>query len=290
MKHLQKVSNGPRNSLSAIEAERLFAQVDNSGHADQASAERQRKRRLRTGHGVAVDPLAEEDPSGSNVGRIIEHAALILAVAVAGAFLAVQLYVSNARSTNTANLSGNVSVRTVADALSGGVEWGGGFTQFPQDFSVQEADEHTGRIEVTVVDTTSQNALMCFSSAQIQATAFSTNSLLNPRINTVIYHVNVYQDAAGNIQRTSSFGFLRPTGNVVPFMTFVWTKSTTTQGQVRFHCAISGVDDDLQEVLRNQILGQKSAQEEDISLEEGAATDGAAEKAQESDIDIEAEE
>jgi len=268
-------SQGPRNSLTAEEAERLFAQVDNSGHANEASAESQRKRRLRTGHGVAVDPLAEEDPSGSNIGRIIEHAALILAVVVAGAFFAVQLYVSNTRSNNTANLSSNVSVRTVADALSGGVEWGGGFTQFPQDFSVQEADEHTGRIEVSVVDTTSQNALLCFSNAQIQATAFSTNSLLNPNINTVIYHVNVHQDDDGNIQRTSYFGFLRPTGNVVPFMTFVWTKSTNSQGQIRFHCAISGVDDELQEVLRNQILGQDNAPEDEDPYAREDAANGA---------------
>ena len=282
MKHLEKISQGPRNSLTAEEAERLFAQVDNSGHANEESAERQRNRRLRTGHGVAVDPLAEEDPSGSNVGRIIEHAALILAVVVAGAFLAVQLYVSNARSNNTANLSGNVSVRTVADALGGGVEWGGRFTQFPQDFSVQEADERTGRIEVTVVDTTSQNALLCFSNAQIQATAFSTNSLLNPSIHTVIYHVNVHQDEAGNIQRTSYFGFLRPTGNVVPFMTFVWTKSTTAQGQIRFHCAISGVDDELQDVLRNQILGQNNLPQEP----EAADAVGTADAADAEDVDV----
>ena len=141
-----------------------------------------------------------------------------------------------------------------AHALDGGLEWGGGFTQFPQDFSVQEADENTGRIEVSVVDTTSSNALLCFSNSQIQATAFSINSLLNPRIDTVIYHVNVHMSEDGQIQKSSLFGFMRPTGELSPFITFIWTKNTSRDGQVHFNCMISGVDADLQETLRKQIM------------------------------------
>ena len=248
------INQGPKNSLSPQEAEELFAKVDNSGHANEGSAERQRERRKEVGHGVDVDPLSPDDPSGSNVGSIIQKAAIALVVAFIGAIIFIQVYVSHARATNTANLSSNVSVRSVADALDGGVEWAGGFTQFPSDFSVQEADETTGRIEVSVIDTTSPNALTCFSSAQIQATAFSVNSLLNPEIDTVIYHVNVRMNEDGEIQRSSLFGFFTPTGDIKPFITFVWTKVTTSDRQVRLTCTISGVDAELQDMLRDQIL------------------------------------
>lgn len=248
------MSQGPKHSLSPEEAEQLFAKVDNSGHTNEGSAERQRKRRKEVGHGVDVDPLTPDDPSGSNVGSIIQKAAIALVIAFIGAIIFMQVYVSHARATNTAYLSNNVSVRSVADALDGGVEWAGGFTQFPPDFSVQEADETTGRIEVSVVDTTSPNALTCFSSAQIQATAFSVNSLLNPDIDTVIYHVNVHMNEEGDIQRSSFFGFFSPTGDIKPFITFVWTKVTTSDRQVRLTCTISGVDAELQDTLRDQIL------------------------------------
>ena len=65
---------------------------------------------------------------------------------------------------------------------------------------MQEADENTGRIEVTVVDSTSSSALECFSSSQVQATAFSVNALLNPNIDTVVYHVSVHADEDGAMQ------------------------------------------------------------------------------------------
>lgn len=258
----------PRHSLTAEEAEELFAKVDNSGHTNAKKAENQRKRRLEYGHGVEVDPLSPDDPSGSNVGTIITRAAVLLVAAVAASIVFIMWYSGKAISENTANLSTNVSVRTVADALSGGVEWGNGFTQFPQDFVVQEADQNTGRIEVTVTDTTSPNALVCFSNGQIQATAFSVSSLLNPQIDTVIYHVNVHMDEQGNIQRSSIFGFLRPTGDLSPFTTFIWTKSTTLDGQIRFNCTVTGVDAELQETLRKQILKEAPDTEMEIDKAE----------------------
>ncbi len=253
----------PRTSISAAEAEELFAKVDNSGHANEGSAQEQRERRELMGHGVEVDPLSSDDPSGSNVGTIIQRTAIVLVVLFVGAIAFIQFYVSHVRSANTANLSSNVTVRTVADALDGGVEWGGGFTQFPSSFSVQEADENTGRIEVSVVDTTSRNDLVCFSSSQIQATAFSVNSLLNPDIDTVIYHVNVHMSEEGQKQRTSLFGFFKPTGDIKPFVTFIWTKTTTSNGEVRFNCTVTGLDASLQNLLRDQILAQAPEVESD---------------------------
>lgn len=243
-------------SLSAQEAEELFSKVDNSGHTDEESAERQRKRRKEKGHGVDVDPLSTDDPSGSNVGSKIRRTAVVVLLLFVGIVVLTQVYVSAMRAEYTANLSNNVSVLTVAQALDGGVEWGNGFTQFSQEFSVQEADENTGRIEVTVIDTTSADALSCFSASQIQAAALSVNSLLNPNINTVIFHVNVYRGEDGEVRRSSFFSFFKPTGDLKPFITFIWTKNTTPGGQVTLNCTISGVDDELQELLRDQITSR----------------------------------
>ncbi len=250
------IDNPPRTSISAEEAEALFSKVDNSGHTNAKRAEKQRKRRKEFGHGVEVDPLSADDPSGSNVGKIIARAAAVLVVAIVASIVFIVVYSSNAMSNNTANLSTNVSVRTVADALSGGIEWGNGFTQFPQDFSVQEADENSGRIEVSVIDSTAPNALVAFTDGQIQATAFSVNSLLNPDIDTVIYHVNVHMNDEGEFKQAEFFGFLRPVGDLKPFMTFIWTKNTTPDGQVRLNCTVTGVDANMQEILRKQILKQ----------------------------------
>jgi len=257
MEGRKETTHAPLHSLTAEQAEELFSKVDNSGHSNAKKAESQRKKRKESGHGVDVDPLSTDDPSGSNVGTIISHAGIVIVVLIVGAILLTQMLSSRALSENTANLSSNVTVRTVAAALSNGVEWGNGFTQFPAEFSVKEADQNTGRIEVSVVDITSPNALVCFSNGQIQATALSVSSLMNPHIDTVIYHVNVHRDQDGNIQHQSLFGYLRPTGDLTPFMTFIWTKNTTDDGQVRFNCTITGVDDDLQKTLRNQILSQK---------------------------------
>ncbi|MDO4797542.1 MAG: hypothetical protein Q4A01_05930 [Coriobacteriales bacterium] len=256
MARKDKTDLSPRTSISATEAEELFAKVDNSGHANEDSAQKQRERRKLKGHGVEVDPLSSDDPSGSNVGTLIQKAAVVLVILFLGGIVFIQFYVSHVRSANTANLSNNVTVGTVADALKGGVEWGGGFTQFPPSFSVQEADENTGRIEVSVVDTTSRNDLVCFSSSQIQATAFSVNSLLNPDIDTVIYHVNVHMSEDGQMQRNSLFGYFKPTGDIKPFITFIWTKTTTSDGEVRFNCTITGLDANLQHLLRDQIMAQ----------------------------------
>ncbi len=111
----------------------------------------------------------------------------------------------DAASSNTANLSESVSVDTVSTALKGGLEWGNGFTQFPLDFSVDEADERTGTVEVTVLDTSSANELELLSNGQIQAAALATNALLNDKIDRVVYNVHAYIDEDSNIQHDSFF-------------------------------------------------------------------------------------
>ena len=68
----------PGKGLSAEEAEALFATVDNSGHVNVEQARMQQERREQYGHGVYVDPLSSDDPSGSNVGKILTRVAAVL--------------------------------------------------------------------------------------------------------------------------------------------------------------------------------------------------------------------
>lgn len=241
-----------KGALTADEAEKLFATVDETGHTDEERARRERRRRKEKGAAVDIDPLTGEDPSGSNVEKVIAKTAVAFVLVFLVGVVASQVFFGLVRRANTSNLSENVNVKTVASALSGGVEWGNGFTQFPEDYTVIEADENTGRIEVSVTDTNSENALQCFAGSQVQATAFAVNSLLNPNIDTVVYHVNVHLDDKGEIQRSALFGFLKPTGDVTSFMTFVWTKTQSSTG-VNFSCTITGLDDALQDELRDQI-------------------------------------
>lgn len=241
-----------KGALTADEAEELFSRVDHTGHTDEERARRQHAHRKEKGVSLDIDPLSEEDPSGSNVGKVITKTAVLFVAVFLVAVVVGQVAFGIIRRANTANLADEANLRTVASALNGGVEWGNGFTQFPEDFTVQEADENTGRIEVTVIDTSSENALECFAGSQVQATAFAVNALLNPNINTVVYHVNVHTDADGKIQQSSLFGFLKPTGDVTSFMTFVWTKTQSENG-VNFSCRITGLDDTVQSELRDQI-------------------------------------
>lgn len=249
------VNHVTKGRLTADEAEKLFSTVDDTGHTDVERARMQRKRRKEVGHGVDIDPLAGVDPSGSDVEQRISRTAIFLIVTVMAIVLAAQIGSGLLRRYNTATLAEEASVTTVVTAMGGGVEWGEGFTQFSPEFTVQEADENTHRIEVSVVDVSSDDELQCFAASQIQAAAFSTNALLNPNINTVIYHVSVHRDEEGNFQHQSFFGFLQPKGAVRPFMTFVWTKVGTDDG-VRFNCTITGVDDEIEERLRKSITSK----------------------------------
>lgn len=241
-----------KGALTAEQAERLFATVDETGHTNEETAARQRRHRKEFGHGVDVDPLAGADPSGSNVEKVITRTAVTFVLVFLVIIVALQVAAGLIRRASTANLAENVNITTVASALKGGVEWGNGFTQFPEKYSVQEADENTHRVEVTVTDTSSEDALEAFAGSQIQATAFSVNALLNPNIDTVVYRVNVHVGANGKFQTSSFFGFLQPTGEIKTLMTFIWTKSTTDTG-VRFNCTITGVDTAMQEELRKNV-------------------------------------
>lgn len=240
-------------TLDAQEAEKLFSTVDETGHVDAAVASNEKKRRAKKGVGLKIDPLSGKDPSGSNVGAVIAKTAVAFIVIILVSITGLQVGCGAFRRFTTANLSTNVTVESVASALRGGVEWGSGFTQFPDSFIVQEADENTGRIDVTVIDTTAENELDAMAGSYIQATAFSTNALLNPKINTVIYRVNVHEDAEGQIENAQFFGFLQPTGPIKQFMTFIFTKASTANGGFNIFCTITGLDQETTERLREKI-------------------------------------
>ena len=119
-------------------------------------------------------------------------------------------------------------------------------------YTVQEASEETGRVEVTVIDITSETAMSALSTGYIQATAFATNALLNTNISTVIYHIDIHEED-GKIQTTRFFGLLEPTGPQRNFLTFVFTKVASADGGINFFCSISGLDDKTAEALRAKV-------------------------------------
>ena len=252
-----EVTRTTRGALSGDEAEDLFSTVDETGHTNEERAKKQHSRRREKGTSVEVDPLAGEDPSGADTDRLITRSALIFVSVFLVAVVLAQVGWGYVRRVTTTTLAEDASMRSVVSALTMGVEWGGGFTQFPSEFTVQEADENTHRIEVTVTDSASSSELDAFSTAQVQASALSVNALLNPNIDTVIYHVKVRRDDAGRFQKARFFGFLRPTGAASPFMTFVWTKTTAESG-VRFDCAITGMDQQTQQSLHDTITSKST--------------------------------
>lgn len=253
-----EVTRTTRGALSGDEAEQLFAVVDETGHTNEERAEKQHTMRRERGESVEVDPLAGEDPSGADTDRVITRSAIIFVTVFLVAVVLLQVGWGYVRRVTTSTLAEDASMRSVVSALNMGVEWGGGFTQFPSEFTVQEADEHTHRIEVTVTDSASSSELDAFATAQVQASALSVNALLNPNIDTVVYHVKVRRDDAGRFQKSRFFGFLRPTGAATPFMTFVWTKATADDGGVRFDCSITGVDSTIQQQLHDAITSKST--------------------------------
>jgi hypothetical protein len=253
----RKANLRPENpkAPSPDQVEELFRTVDETGHSNPAEADAERKRRSEGRQGVEVDPLdPSSDPSGSRIEHVLNRTAAIFVSVLFGIVLLSQLSCSVGRHVTTTSLSEEVTVSSVSQALRIGVEWGNGYTQFPDEFVVKEADENTGRVEVTVNSTESSDVLTVFSNSQIQSAALSINALLNPNIDTVIYHVNVYVDSNGNIEQSRLFGLLQPTGQLQSFMTFVWTKQSTDSG-VSFSCTITDVDEDTAEELRDKLSG-----------------------------------
>lgn len=275
-----------RHNMTPDEAEELFSELDASGvlDPDRAAARGGRaKRRLfmrRTAGATAVaereaadrersraragkiDPLSEQDPSGSQVGKTISRTAVVVILGVFVFVLGMQIVYGVSRRLNTANLSDRTNSETVEHAMGSGVEWGNGFTQFPRDFTVDEASEKTGVVEVSVVDTDFRNELELLSNSQIQASALATNALLNEKINRVVYNVYALVDESGAFQHDSLFGFIPARGARRAMLTFVWTKSqSSVPANIDWELKIIGMDDDLAEAIQEQVNSVSSLTE-----------------------------
>ena len=242
------------NLLTPEEAEELFSELDASGvvATDRPASDRARFARRR--RPAKVDPLSGDDPSGSHVGETISRTAIACIVLVLVLVVGMQVAYGVVRRLNTANLSDRVDAETVSHAMESGVEWGDGFTQFPSEFIVDEADERTGVLEVSVTDVTSKNELELLSSSQIQASALSTNALLNEHIDRVVYNVFVLVDDAGGFAHDRFFGFVKARGTRRAMLTFVWTKDdSSVSNYIDWQLRIIGMDDKTTAKIQEQV-------------------------------------
>ncbi len=238
-----------RPKLTPDEVRQLFSEIDETGNVRLKGM-----RSRRAGSQPDIDPLSGDDPSGSKVGRTITRIAVSFVVVILVVIVGAQLWYGVSRRFNTANLSRDASYDAVERALEGGVEWGNGFTQFPEEYSIGTASEELGIIEVSVIDTTSENDLELLAGSQIQATALATNALLNDKITKVVYNVSVYMNEEGEFQNSTFFGFVKPSGALRHMFTFTWTKSYARgSGDVNWDCHITLADQDIADRLKEQI-------------------------------------
>lgn len=121
------------------EVEAIFSDVDETGHTNASKARKERTRRRARKAAVEVDPLSGDDPSGSNVGKTMTRAAVVVLIVLLVAVVVSQVACGLVRRAGTAQLAEHVDAASVNTALRNGVEWGDGFTQFPEDYTVLEA-------------------------------------------------------------------------------------------------------------------------------------------------------
>ena len=225
------------SKLAPEEVEELFSKIDSSGVVRSERSE------------PAVDPLSDEDPSGSKVASSISRMGIAFIAGIIIFVVGMQVGYGVMRRLNTANLSDTVTTETVSRALEGGVEWGNGFTQFPAEFTVEEADELTGVVEVSVVSAEAENELELFSNSQIEAAALATNALLNDNINRVVYNVSAYVDEEGNIVAGNGEG---QEARLV--FTFIWTKNKSeASSNIDWGLRIVGMDEEIAGRIQAQV-------------------------------------
>lgn len=237
-----------KSRLTEEELTRLFNELDESGVVETEELRARSARRKR------FDPLSNADPSGSRAGEAITRTAVMVIVGVLVLVLVMQVVYGVNRRLNTANLSESASRESVTHALESGVEWGNGFTQFPETFVVEEADEAEGVVEVSVTDTTSKNELELLSNSQIQAAALATNALLNDKIERVVYNVYALVGEDGSYQHDSLLGIVKAKGYRRAMLTFVWTKqSSEYSSYIDWELKIIGMDDEVAEKIQSQV-------------------------------------
>lgn len=243
----------------------LFARARKNGGDEAVSALVEDGKKSRRARRAAIDPLSEQDPSGSQVGKTISRTGALVIAGVLLFVLGMQVVYGVNRRLNTANLSENVDRFTVEHAMESGVEWGNGFTQFPATFSVDEADESSGVVEVTVVDTDSANELELLSNSQIQAAALATNALLNEKIDRVVYNVCALVNRDGSYAHDRLFGFVPASGTRKTILTFIWTKeSSQYSNYIDWKLKVVGMDDSTTGKIQEQVNSVSSLIENDV--------------------------
>lgn len=243
----------------------LFDRARKNGGDEAVSALVEDGKKSRRARRAAIDPLSEQDPSGSQVGKTISRTGALVIAGVLLFVLGMQVVYGVNRRLNTANLSENVDRFTVEHAMESGVEWGNGFTQFPATFSVDEADESSGVVEVTVVDTDSANELELLSNSQIQAAALATNALLNEKIDRVVYNVCALVNRDGSYAHDRLFGFVPASGTRKTILTFIWTKeSSQYSNYIDWKLKIVGMDDSTTGKIQEQVNSVSSLIENDV--------------------------
>lgn len=243
----------------------LFDRARENGGDEAVSALVEDGKKSRRARRAAIDPLSEQDPSGSQVGKTISRTGALVIAGVLLFVLGMQVVYGVNRRLNTANLSENVDRFTVEHAMESGVEWGNGFTQFPATFSVDEADESSGVVEVTVVDTDSANELELLSNSQIQAAALATNALLNEKIDRVVYNVCALVNRDGSYAHDRLFGFVPASGTRKTILTFIWTKeSSQYSNYIDWKLKIVGMDDSTTGKIQEQVNSVSSLIENDV--------------------------
>ena len=121
-------------------------------------------------------------------------------------------------------------------------------------FTVNAADERSGVVEVSVVDTDSANELQLFSNSQIQAAALATNALLNDNINQVVYNVSAKLDENGHITYDRFLGLLPASGEERAIFTFIWTKYRSGESSnIDWELRIIGMDEDIAARIQEQV-------------------------------------
>lgn len=264
------------DKLTSDEVAELFSEIDASGlvdpvrvrdrekrigawraarHAgDREALERLDEEDRRSRVGRTIDPLSDDDPSGSKVGSTISRFGIVLIVGVIVLVVGMQIGYGIMRRLNTANLSESVNVDTVRRALEGGVEWGNGFTQFPEEYTIVEADERTGVVEVDVVSTSSSNELELFSNSQLESSALATNALLNDNINRVVYNVATRVDENGDIVGDTWFSMGNETVATRDMFSFIWTKSRSGESSnIGWELRIVGMDEQVAQRIQEQV-------------------------------------
>lgn len=243
----------------------LFDRARKNGGDEAVSALVEDGKKSRRARRAAIDPLSEQDPSGSQVGKTISRTGALVIAGVLLFVLGMQVVYGVNRRLNTANLSENVDRFTVEHAMESGVEWGNGFTQFPATFSVDEADESSGVVEVTVVDTDSANELELLSNSQIQAAALATNALLNEKIDRVVYNVCALVNRDGSYAHDRLFGFVPASGTRKTILMFIWTKeSSQYSNYIDWKLKIVGMDDSTTGKIQEQVNSVSSLIENDV--------------------------